>query len=172
MTKMSNKMIGLCSAAISAIYITGLVTTQETEAKNTNQATGAIPKQQLVQKQNQNQKTVQQSKTAGSQPSLQHPIHKQQTAVVSPKIYKNGTFTGSASNRIGSVTVAVTIKQDKITNVAITNCDTHYSEARIDGLPQQVVARQSGNVDIVSGATLSSEDFQTAVEQALQSAKV
>jgi uncharacterized protein with FMN-binding domain len=170
MTKMSNKMIGICSAAISAIYITGLVTTQETEAKNTNQATRAIPKQQLVQ--NQNQKTVQQSKTASSKPSLQAPIHKQQTAAASPKIYKNGTFTGSASNRIGSVTVAVTLKQDKITNVAITNCDTHYSEARIDGLPQQVVARQNGNVDIVSGATLSSEDFQTAVEQALQSAKV
>jgi uncharacterized protein with FMN-binding domain len=169
MTKMSNKMIGLCSAAISAIYITGLVTTQEAEAKNTNQASGAAPKQQLLQ----NQNAMQQSKPAGSKQLLQHQTtHKQQSAAASPKVYKNGTFTGSASNRIGSVTVAVTIKQDKITNVAITNCDTHYSESRIDGLPQQVVARQSGNVDIVSGATLSSEDFQTAVEEALQSAKV
>ncbi|MED1204603.1 FMN-binding protein [Heyndrickxia acidicola] len=171
MTKMSNKMIGLCSAAISAIYITGLVTTQEAQSKAVNQEAGPVSNQ-LTQHQQYSKPAEQQIKTTGTTPSPKHLIHKQPQSAKSPKIYKNGTYTGSASNRIGSVTVAVTIKQDKITNVAITNCDTHYSEARIDGLPQQVVARQSENVDIVSGATLSSEDFQTAVEQALQSAKV
>jgi len=85
--------------------------------------------------------------------------------------YHDGTYKGQGSNRIGSVEVAVTIKQDKITSVQITNCDTSYSESHIDGLPQQVVDRQSDNVDVVSGATRSTEDFQAAVDQALQQAE-
>lgn len=85
--------------------------------------------------------------------------------------FKNGTYTGSGMNRFGVVQVSVTIKSNKITSVQITNCDTHYPEQAIAGLPQEVVSRQSANVDSVSGATGSSEDFQQAVAQALQSAQ-
>ncbi len=85
--------------------------------------------------------------------------------------YKDGTYTGMSSNRIGGVQVAVTIKSKKIASVQITDCTTSYSESNIAGLPDQVVARQSANVDLVSGATLSSEDFQGAVQQALQQAQ-
>lgn len=88
------------------------------------------------------------------------------------KIYKDGTFTGEASNRIGGVQVAVTTKADKIVSVKITNCTTSYSESNIAGLPQQVISKQSTNIDLVSGATLMSEDFQGAVQQALQQAKL
>jgi uncharacterized protein with FMN-binding domain len=87
-------------------------------------------------------------------------------------VYQDGTFQGQAENNIGSVQVAVTIKSDKITAVEITYCDTSYSQRNIDDLPAQVVERQSAQVDNVSGATRSTEDFQAAVEMALQQARV
>ncbi|WP_339063026.1 FMN-binding protein [Tepidibacillus marianensis] len=87
------------------------------------------------------------------------------------KKYQDGTYYGKGRNRIGSVEVAVTIKSDKITDVQITKCTTSYPKAYIDHLPTQVIARQNENVDIVSGATRSSEDFMNAIHQALQNAK-
>ncbi|RBN38092.1 FMN-binding protein, partial [Priestia megaterium] len=83
---------------------------------------------------------------------------------------KDGTYSGQGSNRIGTVYVSVTIKNDRIDTVEITEADTHYSESYIEGLPSQVVQRQSSDVDVVSGATLSTEDFQNAVDDALQQA--
>ena len=65
----------------------------------------------------------------------------------------------------------MTIKSDKITNVQITQCDTHYPQGYIDPImPQAVVKEQIANVGYVSGATLSSYDFMNAVNQALQQA--
>lgn len=65
----------------------------------------------------------------------------------------------------------MTIKSNKITSVKITDCQTHYPEQAITDLPQQVIQRQSAKVDLVSGATGSSEDFQQAISAALQSAQ-
>lgn len=64
----------------------------------------------------------------------------------------------------------MTIKNDRIDTVEITEADTHYSESYIEDLPSQVVQRQSSDVNVVSGATLSTEDFQNAVDDALQQA--
>ncbi|MCL6452698.1 MAG: FMN-binding protein [Alicyclobacillus sp.] len=86
--------------------------------------------------------------------------------------YLDGTYQGSASNRIGTVAVAVTIHSGKIAEVQITQCDTHYPEYDIDPvLPQYVVQHQSTQIPVVSGATLSTEDFYYAVLQALNQAK-
>jgi uncharacterized protein with FMN-binding domain len=74
-------------------------------------------------------------------------------------------------NHIGSVSVSVTINHGKIESVKITDCTTSYPESNIDKLPQQVVARQSSNVDNVSGATESTNDFITAVMNALSQAQ-
>lgn len=104
------------------------------------------------------------SKTTTSTP-------KKTTSSQSSQKYKDGTFYGIGSRRIGSVEVAVKLKKDKITAVTITNCTTSYPEAYIDGLPREVLAKQSTNIDLVSGATLSSESFRDAVAQALQKAK-
>lgn len=86
-------------------------------------------------------------------------------------MYEDGTFTGQASNRIGAVTVAVTIQNDQVTNVDITDVNTHYSSSYINDLPSEVVSKQSYDVDNVSGATLSTEDFRNAVQFALEKAK-
>jgi len=152
MAKMSNTMIALCTAAIGAVYATGYIATLPTEAQSTSSHKERIQIQQPSS-------TIGEEATPSSAP--------QQTT---SSTYKDGTYYGEGMNRIGSVQVAVTIKGDKITAVDITNCDTHYSQSYIDDLPNQVVASQSSDVDVVSGATLSTEDFQTAVDNALQQA--
>ncbi len=94
------------------------------------------------------------------------------TQSVQPKrVYQDGTFTGMGSNRRGSIQVSVTIKNDKITDVEIVNFAMHYSENDIIGLPDEVLKRQSAQVDNVSGATYSTRAFEDAVQDALDKAK-
>ncbi|WJH32429.1 FMN-binding protein [Paenibacillus sp. CC-CFT747] len=85
--------------------------------------------------------------------------------------YKDGTFTGMGSNRRGSIQVAVTIKNDKITDVEISRFAMHYSESDVVGLPGEVLQKQSAGVANVSGATYSTEAFRGAVQQALDQAR-
>ncbi|GMA56891.1 hypothetical protein GCM10025858_13940 [Alicyclobacillus sacchari] len=64
------------------------------------------------------------------------------------------------------------IRDGKIAQVEITQCDTHYPQSDIDPvLPNEVIAKQSADVDFVSGATLSSYAFAMAVQQALDQAQ-
>ncbi|MDP4171095.1 MAG: FMN-binding protein [Bacillota bacterium] len=86
-------------------------------------------------------------------------------------IYKEGTFKGMGENRRGSIQVAVTIKNDKITDVEISDFGMHYSESDIVGLPHEVLLRQSPQVDNVSGATYSTQAFEDAVLEALYQAR-
>lgn len=85
--------------------------------------------------------------------------------------YKDGTYSGQGSNHIGSVEVSVKIKGGKISKVDITNCDTHYSDSYIQSFPEEVVQNQSAHVSAVSGATLSAEAFEAAVDEALAQAE-
>jgi len=86
--------------------------------------------------------------------------------------YIDGTYTGSAANRIGAVSVAVAIKGGKIGSVQITSCNTHYPQSYIDPvLPDYVISHQSTSIPVVSGATLSTADFYYAVTQALAKAQ-
>jgi uncharacterized protein with FMN-binding domain len=55
--------------------------------------------------------------------------------------------------------------------VSITRSTLQYPLRDIAGLPQQVVDRQSAQVDVVSRATYSSTAFRQAVTQALSGAK-
>lgn len=143
MAKMAPKFIILCSAAIGAVYTAGYAITE--------------PSAKAHVEQSRYQSGAQVSNSASS-------VKEQQMK------YKDGTYTGLGMNSYGSVEVAVTIKNNRIVDVRITNCDTHYSERYIDSLPAQVVSRQSADVDVVSGATASTEDFQMAVQDALNKA--
>lgn len=162
MAKMGKKMITLCSAAIGVVYIAGYYVTEPSEQ---NIAQAQIHQSQINIQNNQSKI----DQTGSNSPSTNSPSS--DTKQLS-KVYKDGTYSGQGMNRIGSVEVAVSIKNDQITDVEITNCDTHYSQSYIDGLPDQVISHQSADVDVVSGATMSTEDFQTAVEEALQQAKL
>jgi uncharacterized protein with FMN-binding domain len=79
----------------------------------------------------------------------------------------DGTFVGLGRSRRGNVEVALTVGGGKIVTAEISHCMTQYPQSVIDGLPAQVVARQSAQVDLISGATYSSRAFQDAVRQAL-----
>lgn len=150
MAKMGNKMITLCTVAVGMIYTAGYITTESPKAE--------------VEQASQN---ITESTPQPKAPSSTSDI----TTKKVKSTYKDGTYYGQGANRIGSVAVAVTIQKDKITSVQITDCTTSYSQSYIDDLPQQVVDRQSADVDVVSGATRSTEDFQEAVQNALLQAK-
>ncbi|MNC03398.1 FMN-binding domain protein [compost metagenome] len=85
--------------------------------------------------------------------------------------YKDGTFTGTGSNRRGSIQVDVTVKSGKIYAVEVSRYAMHYSQSDIVDLPQEVIANQSAKVKNVSGATFSVQAFTDAVQNALNQAQ-
>jgi uncharacterized protein with FMN-binding domain len=147
MAKMNKQWVFLCSTAIAAVYTAGYFST-ETQA--------SIPQSPL---------NIQAQSNGGQTNSVQ--TNKGQTY----KLYKDGTYTGMGSNRRGSIEVAVTIKNDKITDVQVTDFAMHYSDSDIVGMPEEVVQKQSAKVTNVSGATYSTQAFQNAVQDALSQAK-
>lgn len=84
--------------------------------------------------------------------------------------YKDGTYGGSGSNRFGEISVDLSIQGGKIAAVQITHSTTYYPVSRIARLPQQVLDRQNGQVDLVTGATNSARAFRDAVTNALSQA--
>jgi uncharacterized protein with FMN-binding domain len=85
--------------------------------------------------------------------------------------YKDGTFVGYGRSNHGDIEATVDIVDGKIVDAYITKCLTEYSCSWIVALPPQVSQRQSAEVDIVSGATASSNAFYAAIRQALAKAK-
>lgn len=85
--------------------------------------------------------------------------------------YQDGTFLGWGSCRHGDIQAAVVIEGGRITATTIAQCLTRYSCKWIEGLLPQVVDRQSARLDVVSGATESTEAFEDAVLDALAKAK-
>jgi uncharacterized protein with FMN-binding domain len=149
MAKMDKKWVILCSTAVAAVYATGYFST-ETQANKV-----AMPQ------------------------TAQVSIHKSvnsinNTAAVKvtqpAKVYKDGTFTGTGWNRRGQIEVAVTLKNDKITDVQISNWGMHYSERDVQGLPSEVMQKQNTQINNVSGATYSTQAFTDAVQAALNQA--
>lgn len=94
------------------------------------------------------------------------------TVTVSSTQYHDGSYTGMGENRHGDVEVTVTIAGGRIAGAPISQCGMQYPCSRIAMLPGQVLARQSTEVDLVSGATMSSTAYQEAVLQALAKAAV
>lgn len=85
--------------------------------------------------------------------------------------YMDGTYLGWGTSRHGDIQASVTIEEGRITAATIAKCLTRYSCSWVAHLPPQVVARQSPDVDYVSGATQSANAFYWAVVDALSKAK-
>jgi len=96
------------------------------------------------------------------------------TTAITNKKYKDGTYTGVGRGYRPELTVSVIIKSDKITSVAIVSTnDTHgYYERAAVTVPNEIVSSQSTTVDVVSGATRTSEGIISAVTAALAKAKI
>lgn len=85
--------------------------------------------------------------------------------------FRDGTFTGSAENRHGDLTVTVVVQGGRIASADITDCGMQYPCSRIADLPGQAVQRQSADVDQVTGATYSWMAYHDALTQALAKAQ-
>jgi uncharacterized protein with FMN-binding domain len=86
-------------------------------------------------------------------------------------LLKDGEYYGWGTSRHGDIQAGIEIKGGRITGAWVQQCLTRYSCSWIAALPGQVVARQSAEVDYVSGATQSTNAFYYAVVEALSRAK-
>lgn len=91
--------------------------------------------------------------------------------------YKDGTYTGSVADAYyGNVQVSATISGGKITNVTFLQYpDTHSTSVAINSqampyLQQEAIQAQNANVQIVSGATFTSQAFIQSLQAALSQA--
>lgn len=96
------------------------------------------------------------------------------TSAVSSTKYKDGTYTGVGRGYRDGLTVSVTIKNNKITNIAIVsiNDTPGYYEKATNIVPKEIINSQSTKVNTVSGATRSSNGIISAVNDALSEALI
>jgi uncharacterized protein with FMN-binding domain len=92
--------------------------------------------------------------------------------------YKNGTYTGAVADAYyGNLQVQAVISGGKITDVIFLqypsdNRTSQYVNSQADPmLKQEAIQVQSAQVDIVSGASASSQAFQQSLADALSQAK-
>jgi uncharacterized protein with FMN-binding domain len=97
---------------------------------------------------------------------------------VNQGIYKNGVYKGPEVDAYyGLVQVQATIQSGKLTNVQFLEYPTdrrtsqEINNIAVPYLQQEAIQAQSARVDIVSGATLTSEAFMMSLQNALDSAK-
>ena len=87
-------------------------------------------------------------------------------------VYQDGTYTGTAMGFGGPITVSVTIKNGKITEISVISApgetDSYFSSAL--SVLSRIISGQTTNVDAVSGATYSSNGLIGAVRNALAQA--
>ncbi len=87
--------------------------------------------------------------------------------------YDDGVYYGSGYGFGGTTTVAVTIKDGKITDITVVSHqdDKDYFNKASNTIISKVIKQQNTNVDAVSGATFSSEGILAAVDDALAAAE-
>lgn len=101
------------------------------------------------------------------------------TATTRPKgAYADGTYTGSVADaNWGNVQVQVIVASGKVTDVKFLQYPNHRSRSRsindqaMPLLIQEAIQSQNASVDVVSGATDTSEAFIQSLASALQQAK-
>jgi uncharacterized protein with FMN-binding domain len=162
--KMTRRLVALSASAIAAIYAAGFSLTRS--ADTVLAQSSAVTNSAAVTV------TAQPAATATSVPVVGASSASTTTTTPTTKsAYKDGTYTGSGTSRRGGVNVSVTVQGGRITNVQITSVTTEYPVARIASLPAAVIKQQSASVNVVSGATYSSQAFSQAVQNALAQAK-
>ncbi len=91
--------------------------------------------------------------------------------------YKDGTFSGSVADAFyGKLQVSVVIRGGKITDVQFLqypNDNPHTQEVSNNSLPQlkqEAISAQTAKVNVISGATQTSEAFVQSLQAALNQA--
>ncbi len=119
------------------------------------------------------QPTVQPTTASTAQPTATPNMPMMQTGK-----YKNGTYTGSVADAFyGNLQVQAVISGGRITDVIFLqypndNSTSQYVNSQADPmLKQEAIQAQSAQVDIISGASASSQAFQQSLADALAQAK-
>ena len=87
--------------------------------------------------------------------------------------YKDGTYYGTGTGFGGTLKVKVVISRGKITSIEVVeNHDDSSYLNRAEALIGNIISSQSTNVDVISGATYSSNGIKSAVRDALRQAAV
>jgi uncharacterized protein with FMN-binding domain len=102
----------------------------------------------------------------------------QDTTTATTSGYTDGTVTGdTVSTRFGDVQVQVTISGGVITDVSalqLPSNDSHsarISQAAEPILRQEALTAQSANIDLLSGATYTSDAYARSLQSALDQAR-
>ncbi len=124
--------------------------------------------------------TVATSGSSGSSSGNSSAAKNQQTPSSSSSTasaFKDGTYTGAVENvYYGNVQVSVTISGGKITNVKFLQYpNEHYTSVYINQqampyLKQEALQAQNANVQVISGATFTSQGFIQSLQSALNKA--
>jgi uncharacterized protein with FMN-binding domain len=92
--------------------------------------------------------------------------------------FKDGIYTGNQSDAVyGNIQVKTTIQNSKIADIQFLQYPNDRSRsveintAAMPSLKQEAIQIQSAQVDIISGATLTSEAFTKSLQSALAQAK-
>lgn len=182
---MPRGLVALSASAVAVIYVSGYVRTQSADASldvaqavaaaaSPTAAATALPDPTAVPRA---ALPTQVPPTRSIAPSTRaaSPTRTPATPTAQPNAQsatlKDGTFSGQGQSRRGGVWVGVTVTDGKISSVTITKSTLQYPVRDIAGLPDQVLKRQSASVDVVSGATYSTQAFRSAVTQALANAR-
>jgi uncharacterized protein with FMN-binding domain len=101
------------------------------------------------------------------------------TTSSSPSSSSTKTYTGSvAQTRWGPVQVKITVQGDKITKVTVlqqpngNRKDTEINDYALPILISDTVSAQSADIDMVSGATVTSEGYVQSLQSALDKAGI
>ncbi len=88
-------------------------------------------------------------------------------------VYKAGIYSATAKGFGGDVTVTINVDANKITHVSIIGASETQSIAgrALSSLPESIVSKQSAEVDVVSGATITSRAVIEAAKAAIDKAK-
>ncbi len=159
-------LVALSVSAVAAIYVAGFVSTQAADTSLSGSVTSApaavtapvVPNRGLAP-------------SVAPTPATPRGTTQPASTAATRTGYRDGTYRGTGTSRRGNVSVSLTVQGGKISNVSITGATTQYPLSSIARLPDQVVSRQSAQVDRVSGATFSAMAFQGAVQQALAQAQ-
>jgi uncharacterized protein with FMN-binding domain len=159
--RMPGRLVALSASAVATIYVAGLLSTQPAAQ---SVAAAAAPIAAVV---------TPTSTLATSAPAVV--VGASTSATTTPTTttnaaYVDGTYSATGTSALGDVTVSLSVAGGKIANVQITKVTTKFPMSRIASLPAQVVQVQSANVNVISGATYSSQAFKQAVQQALTQA--
>jgi uncharacterized protein with FMN-binding domain len=90
---------------------------------------------------------------------------------------KSGTFTGAAENtQFGNVQVQAVISGGKLTNVVVLQVpdnggyEDQIVQIAVPELKSEALSAQSANIDVVSGATYTSQGYAESLQSALDQA--